>query len=131
MPIQVHGVLVHAMSGTALSRLRTHPLRILPTVSPHEVQPDSQFPGHGHLGGVPLPPHRHMHIASSPARITTRCGLRCFHQQETQQKATLLGDVSQTLLASARVLRRNQSDIATDLLAPPKSLLSPDDQHAG
>jgi len=60
MPIHVHGVLVHAMSGTELSRVRTelHPLRIFPTVPPHPVQPNRESSGHGHLGNVSLPPHR-------------------------------------------------------------------------
>jgi creatinine amidohydrolase/Fe(II)-dependent formamide hydrolase-like protein len=60
MPIQVDGVLVHAMSGTELSRVRTelHQLSVLPTVPPHPVQPHSESPGHSHLGNVPLPAHR-------------------------------------------------------------------------
>ena len=42
MPIHSDGVLVHAMSGYELSRVRTefNPLRILPTVSLHPVQPN-------------------------------------------------------------------------------------------
>ena len=52
MPIHVHGVLLHAMSGTELSRVRTE-LRqrsILPTVPPHPVQANRDSPGHGHFG---------------------------------------------------------------------------------
>jgi len=96
MPIQVDGVLLHAMSGTELSRVRTErdPLRILPTVSPHPVQAHSQSSGHGHLGNVPLPAQRQMHVPSSPVHIATRCRLRCFPQQETQQRNALLGDVA-------------------------------------
>ena len=56
MPIQVHGVLLHAISGTELSRVRTEfgPLRILPTISPHPVQPQVESSGHVHLGDLPL-----------------------------------------------------------------------------
>jgi hypothetical protein len=87
MPIHVHGVLVHAMSGTELSRVRTEPdpLCIFPTVPPHPVQPHRQSPGHGHLGDVPLPTQRQVQVPSPPARITTRRGLCRFYQQETQQ----------------------------------------------
>src|ERR1700689_2658298 len=119
MPIQVDGVLLHAMSGSELSRVRTEldPLRILPIVSPHPVQPHSESSGHGHLGDVPLPTHRQVHVPSSPVRITTRCCLCCFPQQETQKRTALLRDVSQPLMAGTGVLRRNQSDIAANLLA--------------
>jgi hypothetical protein len=86
MPIHVDGVLVHAMSGTELSRVRTEfdPLCIFPTVPPHPVQPHSQSAGHSYLGDVPLPAQRQMQVPSSPVRITSCCGLRCFPQQETQ-----------------------------------------------
>ena len=96
MPIQLDGVLSHAMSGTELSHVRTEfdPLRILPIVSPHPVQPNRESAGHGHLSDVPLPPHRQVHIPSSPVRIAARRGLCCFSQQEAQQRAALLGDVS-------------------------------------
>ncbi len=81
MPIHVDGVLLRALSDSELSRVRTEldPLRILPTVSPHPVQPHSQSPGHAHLGDVPLPAQCQMHVPSSPVRITTCCGLGCFH----------------------------------------------------
>src|SRR5450631_1283252 len=100
MPIQMDGVLLHAMSCTELSRVRTelHQLRVLPTIPPHPVQPHSESSGHGHLGDVPLPTHRQVHVPSSPVPITTHCRLGCFHQQETQQRTALLGDVSQTLM---------------------------------
>ena len=44
MPHHVDGVLLHAMSGTELSRVRTEleRLRILTTIPPHPVQTDSQ-----------------------------------------------------------------------------------------
>jgi hypothetical protein len=49
--------------------------------------------------------------------------LRCFSQQDTQQRAALLGDVSQPLMASTGVFARDQSDIAGDLLAALEPLL--------
>src|SRR5580700_8382740 len=118
------------MSGTELSRVRTelHPLRILPTVPPHPVQPNCQSPSLSHLGNVPLPTQRQVHVPSPPVRITTRRGLCCFYQQETQQGAALLGDVAQPLMAGTEVLLRNQSDIAADLLATREALRSSDDQ---
>jgi hypothetical protein len=94
MPIQVDGVLLHAMSDSELSRVRTEldPLCIFPTVPPHPVHPNRESSGHGHLGDVSLPAHRQMHVPSFPVRIPTCCGLCCFSQQETQQRAALLGD---------------------------------------
>ena len=93
MPIQWDGVLLHAMSGTELSRVRTecYPLCILPTVPPHPIHPNCQSPSHSYLGDVPLPAHGQVPITSSPVRITTRCRLGCFHQQETHQRTALLG----------------------------------------
>src|SRR5580658_8757585 len=101
MPIQVDGVLLRAMSGTELSRVRTEldPLRILPTVPPHPVQPHCESPGHGHLCNTSLSTHRQVRVPSSPVRITSRRCLCCFHQQETQNGTALLGDVSQSLMA--------------------------------
>src|ERR1700733_1181331 len=129
MPIHVDGVLLHAMSGTELSHVRTEfdPLRILPVVPPHPVQPYRESAGHGHLGDVSLPAHRQVHIPSSPVGITTCCGLCRFSQQEAQQRAALLGDVSQPLMARTGVLRRDQSDIAADLLAALETLRRSDD----
>src|SRR5271156_3461563 len=115
------------MITTANSLLRTEldPLCIFPTVPPHPVHPHRQSSGHGHLGDVPLPAQRPMQVPSSPVRIPTCCGLRCFSQQETQKRAALLGDVSWPLLASTRVLARDQSDIAADLLAARESFHRP------
>src|ERR1700679_96380 len=121
------------MSGTELSRVRTelHPLGILPTVPPHPVQPHSESPGHGHLGDVRLPPHCQVHVPSLPLRVTTRCRLSCFEQQETPQRAALLVNAPQLLMPRAGIFCRNQSDIAADLLAAPKPLRSSDDENEG
>src|SRR5258708_40013703 len=51
MPNQVDDALLHAMSGTELSRVRTelHRRRILAAISPHPVQADSQPAPHRYL----------------------------------------------------------------------------------
>ena len=86
MPNQMDGALVHAMSGNELSRVRTEPsrLRILPTVPPHPVQPNSESSGHGYLGDSTFSTHRQVQVPTPPVRITTHGCLRCFHQQKTQ-----------------------------------------------
>ena len=129
MPNQVDGALVHAMSGSKLSRVRTelYHLRILPTVASHPVQPNSEFPGHRHLGNVLFSTHRQVHIPTPPVRITTHRRLRCFSQQVAQQRVALLADVSQPLMAGAGVFTGNEPDVAADLLAAMKPLRSSDD----
>ena len=119
MPNQVDGVLLHTMSGTELSRVRTElqRLRILPTISPHPVQPNRQPAAHRHLGNALLPTHRQVHVPTSPVRIGPYRRLRCLHQQEAQQGVALLADVSQPLPAGTGVLARNQPHVAADLLA--------------
>src|ERR1039458_651889 len=111
MPIQVNSVLVRAMSDTELSRVRTEldPLRILPTVPPHPVQPNRESSSHRHLGNTFLPTHCQVHIPTPPVRIPTRRCLCCFYQQETQQGAALFGDVSQPLMAGDRKSTRLNS----------------------
>ncbi len=133
MPNQVHGALVHAMSGNELSRVRTEldRLRILPTVPPHPVQPNSKPSGHGHLGDSAFSTHRQMQVPAPSIRITTHGGLCCFHQQKTQQRIALLADVSQPLPSGTGVLRRDQPHITAGLLAAMEPLWSSDDQHEG
>jgi len=78
--MQVDSVLLHALYGTELSRVRTEPvpLCIFPTVPPHPVHPNRESSGRGHLGDVPLA-QRQMRAPSPPVRITSRRGLRCFY----------------------------------------------------
>src|SRR6266852_1197348 len=83
MPNQVDDVLLHAMSDSELSRVRTEldQLRIVPTVAPHPVQANREFPGHRRLGNVLLSTYRQVYIPTPPVRVTP-CGcLRCFSQQ--------------------------------------------------
>ena len=71
MPIQVDGGLLHTISGTELSRVRTelYQLRIFPPSSPHPVQATPQPASHGYFRNVPLPTHGQISIATSPVRI--------------------------------------------------------------
>ncbi len=55
------------------------------------------------------------------------CDLGRFHHQEAQHRTPLFGEMSQSSPIPARVLQRYQSQIARDLLATLKPILSPDD----
>ncbi len=69
MPNQVDGVLMRAMSGYELSRVRTERYRlpILPTIPPHPVQPHGDSSRHGHLGNAFFSTHRQMHVPTTPS----------------------------------------------------------------
>src|ERR1700732_2173228 len=133
MPHLVHGVLLHAMSGTELSRIRTElqRLRILTTIPPHPVQPNRQPAPHRYLGNALVPTHRQVNVPTSPVGMDTRRRLGRLHQQEAQQGVTLLADVPQSLLASTGVLTRNHPHVVANLLAAWKTLPSSNDQHEG
>jgi hypothetical protein len=47
-----------------------------------------------------------------------------MHQQEAQQRITLLADVSQPLPTTTGVLTRNDSEVAADLLATGETVRS-------
>jgi hypothetical protein len=66
MPNQVDGVLMRAMSGYELSRVRTelYRLPILPTVPPHPVQPHGDSSCQGYLGDVFFSAHRRLSFES-------------------------------------------------------------------
>jgi hypothetical protein len=91
MPYHLHDALLHAMSPTELSRVRTefYRLRILTTIPPHPVQPNRQLPSHGYLGNAFVPTHRQVHGATSPVRMDARCCLGRLHQQKAQQRIAL------------------------------------------
>jgi hypothetical protein len=57
MPTHEGSVLVHTMLACVLSRVRTEldPLRILPTVPPHPIQPNRESSGHGHSNIIASP----------------------------------------------------------------------------
>ena len=119
--------LLHAMSGSELSRVRTETdqLRIVPTVAPHPVQTNREFPGHCCLGNVLMSTHRQVHIATPPVRVTPYRCLSCFPQQVAQQRMALLTEMSQSLLAGTEVFARDESNVATDLLATGKPIRRP------
>jgi hypothetical protein len=68
MPNQVHGVVLHAMSGTELSRVRTalERRRILTSIPSHPVQANPQLPAHRYLGNALVPTHRQVNVPTSP-----------------------------------------------------------------
>jgi hypothetical protein len=59
MPYQLLGVLLHTMVIYELSRVRTELLHfvVVPSVPPHPVQLDRQFPGHRYFRDLPSAPH--------------------------------------------------------------------------
>src|SRR5258708_20823137 len=105
MPNQVDDALLHAMSGTELSRVRTelHRRRILAAISPHPVQADSQPARHRYLGNAFVPTHRQVNVPTSPVRIVPRSCLSSLHQQEAQQGVTSLADMPYPWLAATAV----------------------------
>ena len=133
MPIHLLRRLLHTMSGTELSHVRTEleRRRIRTSVPPHPVQANPQLPPHRDLGNALVPTHRQMNVPTSPLRIASCCRLGGLHQQESQQGVALFADVPQPLLAGTGVLTRNHPHIGADLLATLKPRRSPDDQHLG
>src|SRR6266550_4082597 len=77
MPNQVDDALLHAMYEYELSRVRTefNQLRILPIVSPHPVQPNGKFSGHGHFGNSFLPAYHQVQILTPPILVTPGTGV--------------------------------------------------------
>src|ERR1700752_3195101 len=133
MPNQVDDVLLHTMSGTELSYVRTElqRRRILTTIPPHPVQAHRQFPPHRHFGNAFVSTHRQVTVSASPLRVAACRRLGCLHQQESQQGVTLLADVAQSLLARTGLLTRNHPHVRADLLAALKPRRSSDDQYIG
>jgi len=108
MPNQIDGVLLHTMSGTELSHVRTElkRWRIVATIPPHPVQANPQTASQRNFGNTLVPTHCQMYVATSPLRVDACRGLCCLYQQESQQRVALLGDVPQALLAGTGVLTR-------------------------
>jgi hypothetical protein len=101
MPNQVHDVLLHAMSDTELSHVRTEleRRRILTSIPPHPVQANPQLPPHRYLGNAFVSTHRQVHVPTSPLRIASCCRLGGLHQQEALQRIALLMCPSRCLRA--------------------------------
>src|ERR1700693_4808893 len=133
MPIHWLRRLLHTMSGTDLSHVRTEleRRRIRTTIPPHPVQANPQLPPHRYLGNALVPTHRQAHVPTSPLRMASCCRLGGLHQQEAQQGVALFADVPQPLLPGTGVLTRNHPHVRADLLAAVESLRSSDDQHVG
>src|SRR4051812_6338999 len=105
MPNQLLGVRLHTLAMYGLSRVRTElfHLLVIPSLAPHPVQTNGESSGHCDLGDLPSAPHRQVKILAAPFRVAAHRHLGCFHQQETQQRTPLLGDVSQPPPISARL----------------------------
>ncbi len=68
MPIHVDGVLLHTISGTELSWACEPNLTQSEYSQPFrhiQYNRTLSLPGHGHLGNVPLPAQRQVHVPSS------------------------------------------------------------------
>src|SRR5580658_10781948 len=101
MPIHLLRRLLHTMSGTELSHVRTElqRRRIRTTIPPHPVQANSQLPPHRYLGNALVSTHRQVSVPTSPFRIASCRRLGSLHEQESQQAVALFADVPQPLLA--------------------------------
>jgi hypothetical protein len=129
MPYQLLGVQLHTMAMSGLSRVRTELFRLLviPSVAPHPVQPNRKSTSHGDLGNLSSSPQCQVEKLAALCWVTANRNLGCLHQQETQQRVALFGDVSQASPIPARLLRRYQSQIARDLLTALEPLRPSDD----
>jgi hypothetical protein len=64
MPIHLLRRLLHTMSGTELSHVRTEleRRRMRTTIPPHPVQANPQLPSHRYLGNALVPTHRQVNV---------------------------------------------------------------------
>jgi hypothetical protein len=74
-PNQLLDVLLHtiAMSGLSWVRTELDPLLIVPSLTHHPVQTNSQSPRHGDLGGFPSPSHRQVKVFTAPLGQAAHC----------------------------------------------------------
>ena len=91
-------------AGFSTLRTELFHLLVIPFLAHHPVKANRQFSCHRHPGNLPSPPHGQVEKPAAPLRITADRDLRRLHQQETQQRVALFGDVSQSSPISARVL---------------------------
>ena len=124
MPNQLLGVRLHTMAISRLSRVRTElsNLLVVPSLAPHPVQANGEFPRHRDLGDLPSPPQRQMEVLTAPFRQAAHRDLRRFHQQKAQSRTPLLGDVSEPSPLAAGIFPRHQSQIAGHRLAAMKPI---------
>jgi hypothetical protein len=116
-------------AGFSTLRTELSQLLIIPSLAPHPVEANGEFPRHRDLGDLPSSPHRQVKILTAPLRDAAHRDLGCFHQQEAQYRTALLGDVSEPSPIAAGVFQRHQSQIAGHLLAAVKPIRFPEDQH--
>src|SRR6202163_3624008 len=111
IPNQLLGDRLHTMAISGLSRVRTElfQLLVIPSLAPHPVQTDRESAGHGYLRDLASSPHGQVKIPAAPFRVAAYRDLRRFHQQKTQQRVALFGDVSQPAPIPAGILQRHQS----------------------
>ena len=133
MPNHYAGDRLHTMAISGLSRVRTElfELTVIPALAPHPVQMHCEFACHGYLRDLPSPPHGEVKELTAPFRVAAHRDLRCFHQQEANQRVALLADVSEASPVTAGLFRRNQTHIARDLLAAVKPVWSSNHQLEG
>src|ERR1700745_35159 len=131
LPNQLLDVLLHTIACSELARVRTKlfHLLVIPSLAPHPVQTNRQSSRHGDLGALPAPAHHQVEILTAPFRKAANCDLGRFHQQETQHRTPLFGDMPQSPPIATRVLQRHQSEIARYLLPALKPVGFSDDQH--
>ena len=124
MPNHYIGDLLHTIEISGLFRVRTELLHltVVETLAPHPVQMHRQLSRHRYLGDLASPSHGEVEELAAPLRLTAHRDLRRFHQQKAQQHVALLADVSQPPPISAGLFRRNQPDVAGQLLAAVEAL---------
>src|ERR1700739_1095667 len=130
MPNHYIGDLPLTIGISGLSRVRTELvcLAVVAALTPHPVQMHCQLPCHRYLRDLPSTPHGQMDKLAAPLRLTAPRDVRRFPQQETQQHVALLADVSQPPPISAGLFRRNQPDVAGQLLAAGEAVWGSDHQ---
>src|SRR3954447_18401144 len=133
MPNHYSGDLLLTIAMSGLSRVRTELLlmAVVATLAPHPVQVHRQFPRHRYFRNRPSTPHGQVKELAAPLRLTAHRDLRRFHQQKPQQHVALLADVPESMTISTGLLRRNQPDVAGQLLPAMKALRSSDHQLVG
>src|SRR5579872_1598704 len=118
-----------AISGLSCVRTELAPLLIVPSLAHHPIQPNRQSSCHRYLRSLASTPHHQVRILAAPFRETAHCDLGRFHQQKTQHRTPLLGDVSQPSSISAGIFQWHQSEIARHLFPTLKAARISDDQY--
>src|SRR5262245_40358289 len=118
-----------AMSGLFHVRTELQQLLIIPSLAHHPVQTNRQPPSHSNLGDLPPSSQHEVEVPAAPCVEATHCDLCRLDQQKAQQRASLLGDVSQPAAIPAGILHWNQAEIAGHLPPTLKAFRFTDNQH--